>query len=100
MFADKHHEKFFVLFQLCDKMNYPTVISLLGNLEIAILFTFVGPLPFVPFVPSPTAVQMIFGTIGVGMSAISVSVFSRSLLASQRNGYAQDIQIYLVVSGK
>jgi hypothetical protein len=37
----------FSIFQICDRIKYPTVVSILGNMLMAVAFLLVGPVPFI-----------------------------------------------------
>ena len=47
------------LCQVCDKIQYPILISIFGNLSWAIAFAFIGPLPFIEIQPEVSIIQVI-----------------------------------------
>ncbi len=43
---------------MIDKVGYPCCFAMLGNTMFLLTFTFVGPLPFVPFEPEAHVIQV------------------------------------------
>jgi uncharacterized membrane protein len=88
------------LFQFVDKIPYPTVISIFGNVVLSIAFTFIGPLPIISgIIPSWASITGSMVTIAVGYACVMVSTFGRAQGAAMRKGFAKDIETYLLISG-
>ena len=85
--------------QICDRFRYPTVISLLGNICMATAFLLIGPAYFMPFETSLPLIQGSMGVIGLSYGLILVSTYGRSQRAAIRNGYNDDMDTYLIISG-
>ena len=86
--------------QICDRIKYPTAISILGLASMAVAYVFNGP---VPFVGTRLTVGVIYGMntmAGLGMGFVVVSTFSRSQAAVIRQGYKDDFHTYLLMSGR
>ena len=62
-------------------------------------FLLVGPVNFMPFQTSISVIQGSMAIIGLGYGLIVVSTFGRSHRAAIRNGYSNDMDTYLIISG-
>ena len=85
--------------QICDRIKYPTAISILGLASMAVAYVFNGP---VPFVGTRLTVGVVYGMntmAGLGMGFVVVSTFSRSQAAVLKQGYKDDFHTYLLMSG-
>ncbi|TRY80689.1 hypothetical protein TCAL_09016 [Tigriopus californicus] len=83
----------------CDHIKSPILVSILGNLCMAVAFVFVGPLPWIPIEPS---VNLLFGMgawIGFSYTFCMVSTFSRAHNEAMKRGYNDDLPTYLILSG-
>ena len=89
----------YYVFQLCDKANYPTLISFIGNIVMAFAFLFVGPAPFLDLKTSTGLIQAMLGLGGFGYAFVMVSTFSRAQKDALKKGFADDIQTHLMISG-
>ena len=86
--------------KVCDKVKYPTVVSLLGNVILALAFIFLGPLPTIEIIlPSWQSITLSTAFVALGYGAVMVSTFGRAQGAALRMGFAQDIETYLLISG-
>ena len=87
-------------FQLCDKIRYPTMISLIGNCFMATAFLLIGPVPFLPIEPTVPLIQGSVAICGFGYGLVLVSTFGRSQRSAIRNGFNDDMDTYLIISGE
>ena len=85
--------------QLCDKTTYPTLISLIGNVVMALSFLFFGPAPFFKVGTSTGLIQGMSCLGGIGYALVMVSTFSRAQSDALKRGFANDIETYLLISG-
>lgn len=84
---------------LIDKIGYPILFSLLGNVLFMICFIFVGPLPFIPFKPYKELVQGMMALAGIAYACLVVSSFTRAQKRVLDMGYSNDINTYVMISG-
>lgn len=83
----------------CDRIKSPIVVSILGNVFMAVAFVFVGPLPWIPI---QSSVDLLFGIgawVGFSYTFCMVSTFSRAHGEAMRKGYNDDLSTYLILSG-
>jgi hypothetical protein len=85
---------------VCDKFQYPSLVSAIGNAISLLSFTFIGPLPFLPSTLDASYLQGIMVLHAFGIACVLVSTFTRSQLAAKQKGYQQDISTYLFISGR
>ena len=85
--------------QICDRIKYPTVVSIIGNTCMAVAFFFMGPVPFVNIQTTVPLVQGTIGIVGFGYALVMVSTFGRAQGAALRKGFKDDIDTYLLISG-
>ena len=86
--------------QLCDKISYPSVVSVIGNASMALAFILIGPLPSVALQPSFGLITGSVVLVGFGYANVMVSTFSRAQGAAIRSGFERDIDTYLLISGQ
>ena len=86
-------------FQVCDKIRYLTIVSIIGNIFMATAFILIGPVPFIPLEPSVPLIQGVMAMFGLGYGMVMVSTFGRSQRAAIRKGYNDDMDTYLIISG-
>ena len=84
---------------LCDKLPYPSLVSVLGNVILATAFIFLGPIPSINITPSWQSITMATAFVALGYGAVMVSTFGRAQGAATRQGFSQDIDTYLLISG-
>ena len=70
-----------------------------GNGVMAIVFLFVGPVPFLAIQTKLPIIQGMTGLAGFGYASIIISSFGRSQRAAMHLEYADDINTYLAISG-
>ena len=64
-----------------------------------IMYTFIGPLPFIPIVPNKTLIQAMVGLFGLGYAFVKVSSFVRSQNAAIKKGFNDDMETNSFISG-
>jgi len=84
---------------VCDKIGYPSMVALLGNLAMVIAFTFLAPLPFLPMVPTIGMINVSTAIAGIGIAFTNVSAFTRAQNAAHRIGFDQDLKTHIMISG-
>ena len=67
---------------------------------MGIALMLVGPVPFIPVEPSVGLILFTGALIGFAYAQTMVSTFSRAHNASMKQGYNDDINTYLLISGK
>ncbi len=76
------------------------MVSILGNVILALSFIFLGPLPSVTIVvPSWQSITITTAFVALGYGAVMVSTFGRAQGAAMRMGFSADIDTYLLISG-
>ena len=75
------------------------ILSICGNVSIAIAFLFVGPVPFIAIDTKLSIIQGMAALVGLGYASIVVSSFARSQRAALNLGYADDINTYMAITG-
>ena len=60
---------------------------------------FLGPAPFFQISPDLKLIQGMAALSAVGYSFVMVSTFSRAQAEVQKNGFSDDIETYLIISG-
>ncbi len=90
--------------QACDHVSFPVVFfSVCGNVCICLAMMLIGPAPFFPADVLPPSVPLIYAAMvleGLAYAFNMVSTFSRAGNAAKRLGYRDDINTYLMVTGK
>ena len=89
----------FLNLQISDNIQYPTILSICGNVSMAIAFLFVGPAPFIEIETKLSIIQGMAALVGFAYASIVVSSFGRSQRAAMNLGYADDINTYMAISG-
>ena len=89
----------FFFFEVCDKLRYPTIVSIIGNVAMAMAFLYVGPVPFIPLETSLSVINAMVALIGFGYGLVMVSSFGRSQRAALNLGFSDDIDTYIMISG-
>ena len=86
-------------FQVTDKIKYPVIVSVTGNIAMAFALLFIAPVPVINIEPS---VGLIYGMItmgGIAYGLVLVSTFARAQGSAIRLGYTDDLPTYLLISG-
>ena len=86
-------------FQVTDKIKYPVIVSVTGNIAMAFALLFIAPEPVINIEPS---VGLIYGMItmgGIAYGLVLVSTFARAQGSAIRLGYTDDLPTYLLISG-
>ena len=86
--------------QVVDKLKYPVIVSVTGNLLMAVALLFIGPVPFINIAPSVGLIYGMLTLAGMAYGVIIVSTFARSQGAAIRLGFSNDLPTYLLISGK
>ena len=76
------------------------MISICGNAAMATAFLFLGPVPFIPLETNLSVIQGMVGLVGFGYALVMVSSFGRAQSAALNLGYVDDINTYIMISGK
>ena len=87
------------IFQVTDKIKYPVIVSVTGNIAMAFALLFIAPVPVINIEPS---VGLIYGMItmgGIAYGLVLVSTFARAQGSAIRLGYTDDLPTYLLISG-
>jgi biotin transporter BioY len=73
-----------------------------GNVVMLISFIFIGPAPFFgDSLPNSAGLSYVVAvTMGFGFGFVMVSTFTRAYREAMSQGYSDDINTYLVLSGK
>ncbi len=74
--------------------------STIGNLMLALGFTIVGPLPFIPLLPTTDLIYGSSAILGMGTAMVMVSTFGVSQTAAIRAGFNDDLGTYMLISSK
>ena len=86
---------------MLDRIKYRTVVSITGNMLLAVGFLLIGPVPFLTSLqPTKTLIQCSAAILGTGYSMVMVSSFGRSQVAAIRNGFNSDLDTYMFISSK
>ena len=75
------------------------MLSIFGNLGLALAFTFIGPLPFIPIDTSVSLVTGCTALVGFSYAFVMVSTFTRAQGAAVRSGFSKDTETYHLISG-
>ena len=75
------------------------MVSIVGNLSMAIAFVFLGPVPFIPVETQLSVIQGMVAMVGFGYALVMVSSFGRAQSAALNLGYADDLNTYIMISG-
>ena len=66
---------------------------------MATAFLLIGPVYFIPFETSLALIQGSMAVMGLSYGLILVSTYGRSQRAAIRNGYRDEMDTYLIISG-
>ena len=89
----------YFFFEICDRLRYPSIVSIVGNVAMAAAFLYVGPVPFIPLETSLSVINVMVALVGFGYGLVMVSSFGRSQRAALNLGFADDINTYIMISG-
>ena len=67
---------------------------------MATAFLYLGPVPFSPLETNLSIIKGMAVLVGVGNGLLMVSSFGRTQRAALNLGYADDINTYIIISGK
>ena len=67
---------------------------------MALAFLFLGPVPFIQVDTKLSLIQGMVGLVGFGYALVMVSSFGRAQTAALNLGYVDDINTYIMISGK
>ncbi len=84
---------------VCDKLNTPAWMSVLGNVSLSIGFMFIGPIPILDIVTSPWLSKLSMAFVGFGNALVVTSTFLRAQRAAVYHGFKDDIDTYIIISG-
>ena len=60
---------------------------------------FIGPAPFFYLQTNTALIQDMMGLAGLGYALVMVSTFSRAQSEALKNGFSDDIETYMMISG-
>ena len=91
-----------IYIQICDRIKYPTLLTLLGHLIMSAAYILIGPAPFLDGVVSNSAnlAYCVATMIGISWSLVGVSSFTRALRVARTLGYCDDMNTNLNLAGK
>lgn len=81
-------------------MQHPIKLSLIGYVIISLSFVMSGPVPGLGVDPSVELIIVSTGTAGIGFAINTVTSFARLNKAVIDQGYENDMNTSLLVSGK
>ena len=90
----------FAHFQICDSTKYPTWVSIIGQSSMAVAYILIGPVTFVQLSLTVPVIYCMSTLAGLGMGLVTVSSFSRLKSAILHQGFEDNINTYLLMSGK
>ena len=67
---------------------------------MATAFLYLGPVPFMQLETNLSVIKGMAAVVGVGNGLLIVSYFGRTQRAALTLGYADDINTYIIISGK
>ena len=67
---------------------------------MAIAFLFLGPVPFIPFETHLSIIQGMTVLVGFGYALVAVPSFGRAQSAALSLGYSEDLNTYIMITGK
>ena len=88
------------MFQITDRVAYPTILSIFGNVGLVLAFTFIGPLPFISIETSVPLATGCTALVGFSYALVMVSTFTRAQGSAVRNGFAKDTETSHLISGE
>ena len=84
-------------------MKHPsvsTLVSICGNVMMAVTFLLIGPVPFLGFEATVGSIIAMEGLVGIGFGMVAVSTFTRSQRAARQLKCGDDISTYMMISGE
>jgi len=84
---------------ICDRVKYPTSVSIIGNACMVVSFIIMGPVPFINIEQTIILIQISITIFGFGYALVVVSTFGRAQSAALQKGFKDDIETYLLISG-
>ena len=88
-----------VFLQVVDKIQCPTLISILGNVLLAIGLLLIAPASFIILKPSKLCTKIMMGLLGAGSAIILSSVVGRCFKVAKHLGYEENISNYIMITG-
>ena len=82
-----------------DKLVYPTILSISGNIGLVIAFIFIGPLPFIHIEPEIDIIRGSFAIIGISTGMVEPSTFTRIHAGAICADFPQNSETYRLVTG-
>ena len=82
---------------LCDKLQRPGLLSILSNAVLAIAFTFLGPVIFMPIEPTFLSTTISASLMGMGFGIAVVTSFRRAQKAVISLGFKEDWNTYMTI---
>ena len=89
----------YLVLKICDKLRYPTIVSICGNNAMVIAFLYLGPVPFIHLETSLSVIMAMVALVGFGFALVMVSSFGRTQRAALTLCYANDINTSIMISG-
>ena len=89
----------YLVLKICDKLRYPTIVSICGNGAMVIAFLYLGPVPFIHLETSLSVIMAMVALVGFGFALVMVSSFGRTQRAALTLCYANDINTSIMISG-
>ena len=86
-------------FQIIDRIPYPTILSIFGNVGLILAFTFIGPLPYIPYRITLPLAEVCAVLLGYFNGFIFISTLIRVQKAAIEEGYSKDSQTSYFISG-
>ena len=84
---------------MADNIEHPAILAIFGNIGMVFVFTFIGPLPFVPVQTTVALVFTCVAIFGMSLAFVAVSTFSRAQVSAAREGFQIDTETYYLISG-
>ena len=84
---------------MCDKYLSPRTLITFGAVVVALAFTFIGPMPFLPMKLSLALCIVSLIIHGIGFGAVLVSTFAGAHRDALTHGFPDDLGTYGLVSG-
>ena len=85
--------------QIIDKFGKPLLLSSIGNALFIVVFTFIGPLPFISVTLTLEILKGVMAVAGLSYATIIVSSFSHAQDKAFRCGHKNKINTHLMISG-
>ena len=80
--------------------QYPTWVSIIGQSSMAVAYILIGPVTFAQLSLTVPVIYCMSTLAGLGMGLVTVSSFSRLKSAILQQGFEDNINTYLLMSGK